>query len=146
MDLKRHQKINGLEAIKIWTKGGVVYDAHGAKYAIDKEDGFLWYASPFHRCGYDRSFNEIVKNDWYVPKPFDVRKAMINRPNEWVGAWKSPTGEWRKLGLNYQFLEVVETKLSLDLPVDMAYCGTGHPTAEQLENCIPIEDVPEDEK
>ena len=100
MNLAIHQKINGLEAIKIWTNGGFVYDAHGAKYAIDKEDGLLWYTSPFYRCGYDRTFNEIIKNDWYIKKPFDVRQAMRDKPDEWVGIVEKPNGGYLKIGFD----------------------------------------------
>ncbi len=33
----------------------------------------------------------ICNQDWYIPKPFDVRQAMLERPNEWVGKYSVKT-------------------------------------------------------
>lgn len=144
MNLAIHQKISGLEAIKIWTNGGFVYDAHGAKYAIDKEDGFLWYTSPFYRCGYDRTFNEIIKNDWYIPKPFDVRQAMLDRPNEWVAAFNLG-GVWMKLGFDEEQMMAVEGPFDYEGKANMSESASVGPNWRiHLDKCIPIEDVPEE--
>lgn len=140
MDLTRHLKISGTEAIKLVLDGGEVFDAHGAKYAIDKECGTLWYESPFYRTELDRTFNHVLKNEWYVPRPFDVRQSMRDSPNEWVGAYMFG-GTWYKVGFDNKHMVVVETRLVNSVPVDWAHPVVEDSIKSNVDACVPIQEA-----
>ena len=75
-------------------------------------------------------------------KQFDVRKEMLARPNEWVGAyeWK---GRWFKVGFSTETMSARQSKHPLIIGMDRK--GTDLSFPIKFENCIPIEDVPEEE-
>ena len=83
----------------------------------------------------------IERYNWYVKKPFDVRAEMLARPNEWVGAFKDEVG-WHKVGLQSKIMCSVETTWWTCDINDNSALGC---TKKELDSCIPIEDVPEEE-
>lgn len=92
------------------------------------------------------TIDRILRRDWYIPKPFDVRQAMLDRPNEWVGAFLRNDGEWMLIGFDTHAFEATSTpfaNLKLDVtPQDDYACRML--SAIYIDKCIPIEDVPEE--
>ncbi|WP_290756956.1 MULTISPECIES: hypothetical protein [unclassified Exiguobacterium] len=73
-------------------------------------------------------------------KRFDVRKEMLARPNEWVGAFQL-SGRWLKAGFRTDVMHAVATPYwdeSIERVMPQAF-------KDELDRCIPIEDVPEEE-
>ncbi|WP_270813982.1 hypothetical protein [Exiguobacterium sp. CinTr1] len=139
MDLTKHKKISGIEAIKLILDSGEVFDAHGAKYYIDQEHKTLWYASPFYRTELDRTFNHVLSNEWYVPKPFDVRQAMRENPDEWVGKFRDDIGAWYKVGFDSKQFRAISVGLKSNLSVAhrQGY-GTELVYDYDLDRCVPL--------
>ena len=77
-------------------------------------------------------------------KPFDVRQAMFDRPNEWVGAYRSQVLDqkprWIKLAFRTDMMQAVSTH-DWDRDLHSAWCSAYR---YELDGAIPIEDVPEE--
>ncbi|KTR27927.1 hypothetical protein RSA11_04515 [Exiguobacterium indicum] len=74
-------------------------------------------------------------------KQFDVRKELLSRPNEWVGAFQL-SGRWLKVGFRTDVMYPVATPYwedSIERVMPQAF-------KDELDRCIPIEDVPEEER
>lgn len=143
MDLKRYSEINGREALERLSNGFEIYSKAGGKYQVDfsildytlsRQDGILVkgedIAIPF-------TLTEILKETWYVKKPFDVRAEMLARPSEWVGAYKWKD-RWFKVRFNAEQMRAEESNLSKETVIAWVWSGG-------LDICIPIEDVPKEE-
>lgn len=148
MDLKRYEKIDGKQALIKLLEGEKVYSVTGDHWF--KQDGTILCNLQGKVYNSTISVNHFVEveNTWYVKKPFDVRAEMLARPNEWVGAFKNSNEEWmligfdeNKFGVSVRFFEL-PTCYS---PNDGSSGGYGV-TEKILDNCIPIEDVPEEER
>lgn len=83
-----------------------------------------------------------ASNRFKPDSPFDVRKTMLEQPDEWVGAFKDKQGYWLKVALCSDRMKLVCAMFnSLQTPL-----GTDHTVhARALNDCIPIEDVPKEE-
>lgn len=90
--------------------------------------------------------NFVGRSGWYLEKEFDVRSEMLLRPEEWVGAFKDKrNGGWFKVGFDTSCMSAVKTKASWTEParyLDETY----DVSPEEIFFCIPIEDVPEEER
>lgn len=90
-------------------------------------------------------FNDLLTMDLYTYKPFNVRKAMLDRPNEWVGKFKSGS-EWWSVGFDANHFNVIAKRSDRYLPVDTTLAGMTFPRPEDLDACIPIGAVTEEAK
>lgn len=147
MDLKRYEPITGREALGKLLEGERVYfkaQDEVQHYEIS-DNQLLVTTSP---SGYSyatvQSFLKEVDTNWYVQKPFDVRAEMLVRPDEWVGAFKDDGNAWHKIGLDLKYMVAVETKFELLKPNSNSdLCD--RVSLGELDDCIPIEDVPKEE-
>lgn len=76
-------------------------------------------------------------------KQFDVRKEMLARPNEWVGAYQDYLHRWVQVGFDADYMRTRQCVYGYKGNVVCSSVDT--PTSYDLDNCIPIEDVPEEE-
>lgn len=156
MNLDRYEKLDGFDhALRLMREGKTVAalaldpDKNQClqDYKFDKEGVLIvYYAGKFNHS--KLSFNRLNDRTWYIKKPFDVRQAMLDRPNEWVGAFLRNDGEWMLIGFDTQVFEATSTpfaNLKLDVkPQDDYACQML--SAIYIDKCIPIEDVPEEAK
>lgn len=148
MDLKRYEVVAPREAMKKLLDGERVCFVNDwgnvTTYYLNVEDRLYGETEEGDVFGVETSIDEILERDtWYVKKPFDVRAEMLARPDEWVGAFKNDRGKWYKVGLSTIDMTATETRFFKEdnTPEDSALrC-----TEDELNQCIPIEDVPEEE-
>lgn len=148
MDLNKFEKIDGREVLRRLANGEKIIRETGSPYFISDEGRFVCDNAAICRPHVtDLTLNEILKEcDWYIPKPFDVRQAMRNKPDEWVGAFKNPDGYWLKVGFSTKRYVVLMASIHYSLTVGFAARETENytPTSDELDRCIPIKDVPKD--
>jgi len=141
MDLKRFDEISGREAANRLIDGLDVYSSGGNRYYI--EDQKVWMESGNLAGTIGLTISETLRTSWYVKKPFDVRAEMLARPNEWVGAYHDHSSKWIQVGFDAVNMRTKKSYYGYTGSVEGA--STESPTAYELETCIPIEDVPEEE-
>ena len=141
MDMSRYEQINGREALKRLLAGERVLDAladehflDGTKLARVRKSGAFEIAND--------GLRRILERNWYIQKPFDVRQAMLERPNEWVAAYNDPHGAWIQVG--FDTVNMRPTKAYHGYTGGVEGANGDFPTGYELETCIPIEDVPEE--
>lgn len=141
MNLDRYEKIDGREALKRLVNGETVFNWRGDSYQI--EGGLV-----IEKTGKGNEFcanltlNGVIGADgWYIPKPFDVRQAMLDRPYEWVAAYPNHEGKWFKIGFVSASMSAVVEELEWEGPPFWQHVRA---RPHLLDNCIPIEDVPEE--
>ena len=141
MNLDRYEKIDGREALKRLADGEEIFSKSGSSYFLRDESNHLWLRTT-NSMGYAGiSVCEMLTDSWYIPKPFDVRQAMLDRPNEWVGAYKSGMGFWFKIGFDTDSMNAVYEELELD---GLPFWQHNRVRPSMLKASIPIEDVPEE--
>ena len=146
MDMSRYEQINGREAIRRLLDGDKVYTSSETYYYIEPETGTLWSVIGDYAGQTSERFNTILENDWYIPKPFDVRQAMLERPNEWVGAYTNFEDKWFKVGFDVKRMRPVRAHMNSEAKVNLHDGRVFVIELEDLDLCIPIEDVPEKSK
>jgi hypothetical protein len=151
MEEKRFKKIDGIEALHRILDGERVFDHVEGAYQI--KDRTMYYLSKDGiAVRSDMTINAMtMHNDWYIKKPFDVRQAMRDKPDEWVGFYKDDDGISWKVGFEVDSFQAVAIPygISTKLPLYKKYRELGNwstVTKEELEKCIPIEDGPEESK
>lgn len=149
MNLDRYEKIDGREALKRLADGEIIYDSYGTRYEVVHRPVFdevgLYYTSKDGGNGKSRiEVSVVLSNKWYIPKPFDVRQAMIERPNEWVGAFEDRKGEWHKVGFDTESFMAIETSYDSTVKCEFYAYNVRQATEKEMYACIPIEDVPEE--
>lgn len=146
MNLDRYEKIDGREALRRLADGEYVF------MELINETVKLKLTEDGLRCdiaGYEDqvtywTFNQVyTSGGLYIPKPFNVRQAMLDRPNEWVGAVDTADGVWRKIGFDTKYF--VPVQAPFDVVGDPVFFQFERATKAALDACIPIEDVPEEE-
>jgi len=146
MDLKRYERITGREALKQLLEGHRVYfERYGVAQHYEISDNRLLVTTSPSGESYATLQSFLVESDanWYVKKPFDVRAEMLARPNEWVGAYQSPSGTWYKVGLDTSCMFALETKGDFEKP-DRSKDLIWTASPDKFDSAIPIEDVPEE--
>ena len=144
MNLDRYEKIDGREALRRLADGETVYGRDSAEWAINENDEVI-YKSIFGTCVSGTNLNDFVRHKHlFVKKPFDVRQAMLDRPNEWVGAFEDRKGEWHKVGFDTESFMAIETSYDSTVKCEFYAYNVRQATEEEMYACIPIEDVPEE--
>lgn len=152
MDLKRYTEIGGREALERLSNGLDIFNKYEVQIKIDFEQSDYLWQSPdgeIHSGSEDTeplNFNELLTGTWYVKKPFDVRAEMLARPNEWVAAFEGDDGKWHKVGFDTKYMRGIETPFLSVKKVDFEQAPVGPLTYEETEKCIPLEDVPKEER
>lgn len=144
MNLDKFEKIDGREVLKRLLEGNVLYGLAGMEYKLSDEGQLLFFN--YMNDEWEQSemgFNKIINYGLYIPKPFDVRQAMLDRPNEWVGAFEF-SDSWYKVGFDSNYMVAIETGFKNDVPVMYHNEFNDSVEALLLNICIPIEDVPEE--
>lgn len=149
MNLDRYEKIDGREALKRLLDGERIYLDCGCSYELGKANypSVKRFRDERDTGIYDwdsqqpLTLNDLCGQDWYIPKPFDVRQAMLDRPNEWVGAYKNFEGKWFKVGFDTASMNAVVEQIEWD---GNPFWQHGRARPSVLNECIPIEDVPEE--
>ena len=142
MNLDRYEKIDGREVLKRLLEGNVLYGLAGMEYKLSDEGQllFLNYMNDEWEQS-EMGFNKIINHGLYIPKLFDVRQAMLDRPNEWVAAYKSGMGFWFKIGFDTDSMNAVYEELESD---GLPFWQHNRVRPSMLKASIPIEDVPEE--
>lgn len=138
MDMKRFKEISWQEALAKWLDGEHVFSSTGRTYCMKGFKLHYFLGGDDNGSPSSIMFNDVIEEHWYIKKPFDVRAEMLARPNEWVGAYKDGKGNWCKVKFNSRKMRAVESAI---LPGATVFL-TGE---SELDRCIPIEDVPEEE-
>lgn len=144
IDLKRYKAIDVEQAAILLIHGHKIFNSSGNSYHIDKHTKVVWMTAGDLMGDTNLSVQELLTGEWFTKKPFDVRQAMLDRPNEWVGAYKDPQGNWHKVGFDIKRMVVVETYVCGSAEVDYSMPDVGFLSDQHIDNCIPIEDVPEE--
>ncbi|WP_294742116.1 hypothetical protein [uncultured Exiguobacterium sp.] len=147
MDMKRFKEISWQEALAKWLDGEHVFSSTGRTYCMKGFKLHYFLGGDDNGSPSSIMFNDVIEEHWYVKKPFDVRAEMLDRPNEWVGAFKRSDDEWMAIGFDSNHFEVATIPLknmNVAKPTDSAMCQLFE-SSHYLDRCIPIEDVPEEE-
>lgn len=140
MDMKRYEKIDGHEALRMLLQDKHVFNTDGMKTYIQNSKLVRDFTG-MKAMHSELTVEEFLERTWYVKKPFDVRAEMLARPNEWVGAFEDAHGCWHKAGFSIELMAAMETSNWNNENVKDGIDMWKH----QLEKCIPIEDVPKEE-
>lgn len=140
IDLSKFEKIDGREALDRMEKGEEVCDRSGIKFRkIFGEIRYTALDGGFRAT--NMSMNHFLfDEDWYIPKPFDVRQAMRDKPDEWVGVFERG-GRIYKVGFDSHYFRTIETRFHKDIKVDFNDTECSYVEPAVLDRCIPIEDV-----
>ena len=141
MDMTRYEQIYGRDVLDALMRGERIYNASGIEYYFDE---LLWSNAGGMSGTIDTPFNRLVNDIWYIKKPFDVRQAMRDKPDEWVGAFEVH-GRWRKVGFDTKNFKAVETRLfNSDIPTSFDLAEVDYLISSELDACIPLDEVPAD--
>ena len=151
IDLTRFEEISGREALRRLADGLSVFEKDGAEFSFDFETNeTVWVRKDGKKFvgngnAYPITLEAVAGAPWYIKKPFDVRQAMRDKPDEWVAAFKTSENDWVKVGFDTSEFTVVGLELSNDAPVNATHdyfkvCVYG----TDLDACIPLDEVPAD--
>lgn len=142
MDLTKYEKIDGCEALGRLANGEHIFSKAGVEYKTNAH-GFLFYLD-YVENKWETSriaFNNLVAQGFYIKKPFDVRQAMRDKPDEWVGVYQENDGRLYKVGFDTNRFLAVETELESEASVVYNFPNVRGTYPEDLERCIPIKDA-----
>lgn len=147
MNLDKYEKIDGWQALERFKNGEAVYSFYNNEFSEFVMAGGELYSSPLSKHVQQRNprtmtIDAIFKRNWYIPKPFDVRQAMFDRPNEWVAAYNDERGKWIQVGFDTVSMRPIKAYYGYSGLVKGATAQQA--TSFELDACIPIEDVPEE--
>lgn len=84
------------------------------------------------------SFLDPEDVDWYVAPPFDARKEMLARPDEWVAKYERADG-WLYFGLDLNEMVVVG---SFNISDAVEFNDINEvPSARSINEAIPLDDA-----
>lgn len=147
MDMTRYGKIDGFTALTKLAGNERIYNGDGSYFFLDSDGLQAYDAFMDTTIKSEYRVNYFINHDWYIKKPFDVRQAMRDKPDEWVAAFKTSENDWVKVGFDTSEFTVVGLELSNDAPINATHdyfkvCVYG----TDLDVCIPLEEVPADAK
>lgn len=76
-------------------------------------------------------------------KDFNIRTEMMERQNEWVGAFKDHSGYWHKVGFLTSRMVAKETAILSRDEIPLDHHDPCSPY--EIDRCIPIEDIPKED-
>lgn len=142
IDLEKFEKLKGREGLRRLAEGKRVFSKSGIEYTTHPYGYLLYWAGGSEEwVSSSLGFNELVESGLYTLKPFDVRKAMRDKPDEWVGVYQENDGSLYKVGFDTNRFLAVETELGSKASVVYDFPNVRGTYPEDLERCIPIEDV-----
>lgn len=140
---KEYIKITGREALGRLLEGEEVYSVRG-KEAFKIIDDKLRIRDYFHEEPFEESSLELNTFldpgdvDWYVAPPFDARKELFERPNEWVAKYYVESDhDYYYLGFDTSEMATVYSRC-LEPTVNMWGINSDSAGAEMLDNAIPL--------
>ncbi|KTR27928.1 hypothetical protein RSA11_04525 [Exiguobacterium indicum] len=147
MDMKRYEEITSEEAIKRIINKEEVFDKNEKRFFSLGKSNTVWVQTE-HSHGSETSssghtLEDLLDKKWFIKKPFDVRAEMLARPNEWVGSFKLGD-KWQMIGFSPEQMSVFGRRYQKNL-IEFSTFNTFIPINDELDRCIPIEDVPEEE-
>ena len=146
MDEKRYEKIDGWQALeRLKNDELVTREIDGYILQTKLIAGLLYEREPneddFDIC--DIVLNEFIESNWYIPKPFDIRDAALEKPNEWVGAYyEQQSRVLYKVGFDKYLMQLIEAEY--ENPYACSYHRPGTNTLNpsvKFEDIFPIEQV-----
>ncbi|TCI26696.1 hypothetical protein EVJ32_04800 [Exiguobacterium sp. SH5S4] len=141
MDLSKFEKIDGREALRRLVEGLEIFTNKGTELRLNfKHSQVVNGNSEIVSLYYP--VNVILSGDWYIPKPFDVRQAMRDKPDEWVGAFENGQDNWIQVGFDAISMAPATAYHGYTGKVIVNEDNPNIPTRSTLDSCIPIEDVP----
>ncbi|QBL97901.1 hypothetical protein EauM23_00008 [Exiguobacterium phage vB_EauM-23] len=142
LDMKRHKAIDVEQAAILLIHGHKIFNSSGNSYHIDKDTKIVWMTAGELMGDTHLSIQELLTGEWYAKKPFDVRQEMFERPNEWVAAYNDERGKWIQVGFDSVSMRPIKAYHGYTGLVEGAKAQQA--TSFELDNCLPIEDVPEE--
>lgn len=94
------------------------------------EQSYRWVES-------DCNVSHLVKNTFYVERPFNVREVMRHRPNEWVGMLEK-NGELYKVAFDEWRFKAVRAPIHAVVPRDFVSSQVEDITAVDLNAVIEL--------
>ena len=145
MDMTRYEQVTSFEALRLLADGKKLYASPDYGYYVDKETGKLWsFAGDYAGVVHDQ-FNNVMMMNLFIKKPFDVRQAMRDKPDEWVGKFRNGEGVWYKTGFDSDAMQAVEANYIFNGPPKYApSSGVTSLRFNALDACIPLDEVPAD--
>ena len=145
MDMTRYEQVTSFDALRMLADGKKLYASPDYGYYVDKETGKLWSFAGDYAGEVHDQFNNVMMMNLFVKKPFDVRQAMRDKPDEWVGAYEM-NSFWYKVGFDTKNFMAVDTRLFNDVPTSFALGEVDQALSSELDACIPLDEVPADAK
>lgn len=147
IDLDDFEPIKAKEAIKRLLDGKKIFDKHGNTYYINEEMETMWYKNENTDHEDYTSLTQMLLQEWYIPKPFNVRKTLVKNPNKWVAAYLGQEcPHWFKVGFDLQTMSVCTLPLKEKGDVGSKYVDYPDDVSMEaiLDLCIDLNDVPID--
>ena len=144
MNQAKFEKIEGREALKRLVDGENIYVDESTFFHLPTYNELLKVdvvnGKPTSKEDWV-SITEFVEHEWFVKKPFDVRQALFDYPNEWVAAYNDERGKWIQVGFDTVSMRPIKAYYGYSGLVKGATAQQA--TSFELDACIAIEDVPE---
>lgn len=146
MNEKRFKRIETKEEVLILLgQGEHIFDNTMTEFYYDKDNEAVMRCDERHVPILALlPINTFLEGSLYIKKPFDVREAMRERPGEWVGKYEDG-GTWWAVGFDERHFNVIAKPKDKFLPVDTSLTGITFPKPEDLDKCIPINELVKEE-
>ena len=147
MNLDKYEKIGAGKSLEVLEAGGSIF-SEGKQEGVDEYRVIDWvlHSKLDQQAEFLRDHSDVIwflQQDWYIKKPFDVRQAMLDRPNEWVGAYGQDE-RWMKVGFDAKRMRPVRSFMNSGAKVNLQDTRVFVIELADLDLCIPIEDVPKE--
>lgn len=152
IDLTRFEEISGREALRRLSDGLSVFEVNGDEFSFDFETNeTVWVTKDGRKYvgngnAHPITLEAVTGGSWYIKKPFDVRQAMRDKPDEWVGAFKTKNDVWYVVGFDSKYFNAVLRNIKDSGSVNAENVCVGFPNSDELDRCIPLDEVPADAK
>lgn len=146
MNEKRFKRIETKEEVLILLgQGEHIFDNNMTEFYYDKDNEAVMRCDERHvPILTSLPINTFLEGNLYVKKPFDVREAMRECPGVWIGKYEDGD-DWWEVGFDERHFNVIAKRLDRQLPVDTSLTGITFPKPEDLDKCIPINELVKEE-
>ena len=146
MDTTGFEKIDGWQALELFKNGKKSFCYYGNELHEVIMVGEDLYSAPVSSHARQKTVRTMTvdaffRRSWYKKKPFDVRQAMRDKPDQWVAAYKNFEGKWFKIGFDSESMNAVVQQMEWD---GAPFWQHERARPSLFKECIPIEDVPEE--